>query len=358
MKSSRPLSIALASLLAASGTLLIASPATAATTIGDYTFYDASDFGQETTDYPAEDWFFGDASGVDGATEFTREGLGLNAPTQTGNVQILNQNVGTQPATVSEFVDLVASLWVHADNNAYTIQVPVFGEPTAGPEFTTLRPSFQGNIDPVNAGSQLWVTSWAINGYAAGATDTLENLVTALYLGEAPELLAYGVWVAAAETTTVRAIEWAGEYSVFLPVPTRSISHTTISITDATSTGFTLTGTNWLPNSSAYVDIEDGDGDTVVNDTFTVDANGNVSVPIVLPSGSDVGTYVITFDDDGFYYEIIDFMGDPFTTLEVTAALAATGADDSALALGVGGVLLVVGAGILVASRLRSRQVA
>lgn len=357
MKSSRPLSITLATVLAASGTLLIAGPASAATTIGDYTFYDATDFGQETTDYPAEDWFFGDASGVDGPSEFTRDGLGLNAPAQSGNVQILNQNIGTQPATVADFIDLVATLRVHANNSQYTIQIPVFGEPTAGPEFTTLRPSFQGNIDSGNAGDQLWVTSWAIPGYAAGATDTLENLVTALYANEAPELLAYGVWVAAAETTTIRAIEWGGEYSVFLPVPTRSISHTTISITDATSTGFTLTGTNWLPNGTAFVYIEDPDGNTIVSNDFPVDANGNVTVPIVLPSGSEVGTYSITFDDDGFYYGI-DFMGDPFTTLEVTAALAATGADDSALALGVGGVLLLAGAGILLVSRTRIRQLA
>jgi hypothetical protein len=362
MKSSKAVSVSLAALLVAAGTLVLASPAAASTDLGDGTFYDASDFGVEGTvppTYPTGvDWFFGDASGTDGPHAFTSAGLVLNGDA-SGDVQILNQNVGAQPTDAADLVEIVSEMAVDSDDSTtWTLQLPFFAEGTSQGDFTTLRPSFTGNIDDDNAAVQTWVTSRAFGAYSAGDTDTLENFADALFVGEAPTLLAYGLWVGAADTATIRAFGWRDEAgSFFLPLPTRTISGASFTIDQITTTGFTLTGTNWIPNSDIYLGIEDPDGDDVsIPDPGNADGSGNVSVHIVLSAPVKAGTYSVTFDDDGYFYGSNVF-GDPFTTFEVTAPeLAATGAPESGVLIGVAGLLSLAGAALVVGARVRQAR--
>jgi LPXTG-motif cell wall-anchored protein len=355
MKQSKTLSAVLAGALAIAGVLLVGPAASASTVVGEGTFYGASDFGTETSSYPSGvDWFFGDASGTDGPHAFTADGLELNGDA-SGNVQILNQNVGTQPATAAAFIDLVGTMAVASDDDStWTLQIPMFAEGTTPAEFTTLRPSFTGNIDNSDPGSEVWVTSRAFGAYAANDTDTLADFADAIFAGEAPLVLGYGLWVGAADTAVIQAFHWGDDSSYFLPAPTRTISGTSFTIDQITTTGFTLTGTNWMPNADIYLEITDPDGDDVsVPDPGDADASGNVSVHIVLSAPVKPGTYTVTFDDDGFYFNS-DVFGDPFTTFEVLAPeLAATGAAESAPALGAAGLVMLAGLLLVVGARRR-----
>lgn len=355
MKSSKTVAVSLAALLAAAGALMTAAPAMASTVVGDGTFYGASDFGVETSSYPSGvDWFFGDAAGTDGPHAFTIDGLELNGDA-SGDVQILNQNVGPQPADAVEFIGLVGTLAVASDDaTKWTYQIPMFAEGTTDSDFTTLRPNFTGNIDSGNPGAETWVTSQAFGSYAAGATDTLANFATAIFAGEAPRLLGYGLWVGAADTAVIQAIHWGDAANYFLPAPTRAISATTLTVDEAAATGITLTGTNWIPNSNIYVHIEDPDGDSIpIPATGTADAAGNVSVTVILAEPVKIGTYTVTFDDDDFYFDS-DVFGDPFTTFEVTAPeLAETGAPEAGALLGLAGLLAIIGAALVIGTRIR-----
>src|SRR5690606_36379582 len=162
MKRSRISAIAVTAALAGSSLLLVASPATAATTIDDVTFYAESDFGIETgDDYPAGvDWFWGGVSGTEGPHAFTVGGLVLNEDL-SGDVQILNQDV-TTPDSAEDLLDILEEVVVYSTDAEWNFQLPFFAEP--GDQFTTLHPSVLGgvSIDPNIYGLDLtnsWVTT-------------------------------------------------------------------------------------------------------------------------------------------------------------------------------------------------------
>lgn len=303
MKISRILSVTAATALVVAGSVLVASPASASTTVDDATFYGASDFGVESGGYPTGvDWFFGDVTGVEGAHAFSNTGLTLNSPA-TGDVQILNQNV-TTPADAGDLNDLVGGAEVFAQNDNWTFQVAFFAEGTSSTQFTTLRPATAGGggMDY----DDTWITSRAFATYSAGDTAPFSDFADALYTGEAPTLLAYGVFVDSSQTTTINGIIWDGLGSSFGAVPTRTMAPNPIT-PEAFSTpgqGLTLSGTNWFPGTAAYIYIYAADGTTVYHDTssFIVDAGGNINVQVVLPTAPAAGNYYVTFDDDGFYY--------------------------------------------------------
>lgn len=346
----------------------VAVPASAETTVDDATFYGAIDFGVESGGYPAgNDWFFGDVSGVEGAHTFTNTGLMLNDPA-TGKVQILNQNV-TTPANATELEFLVDDAEVYAQNGDWFFQLAFFAEGTSDTEFTTLRPATAGdaNLEP----TATWITSQGFDTYSANDTDTLENFATALFNGEAPTLLAYGIFVDTSQTTTINGLYFDDQSSSFGLVPTRTISPNPIT-PEAFSTpgqGLTLSGTNWFPGDAAYIYIYDEDGNTVYSDetSFIVDSSGKIEAQIVLPSAPDVGTYYVTFDDDGFYFssDVLDHYvpvpaggdGDAegliLTVAEPAPELAATGAEPWPLLAGGILVLLLGGALMLTATRRR-----
>ncbi|MBB5633855.1 LPXTG-motif cell wall-anchored protein [Cryobacterium mesophilum] len=371
MRTSKFLSLAAASALLAGGSLLSAGPASASTTVDYATFYGASDFGVESGGYPTGvDWFFGDVSGTEGPHQFTNTGLVLNDPA-SGDVQILNQNV-TTPVDAGELASVVQNANIFAQNGEWFFQLAFFAEGTSDTGFTTLRPATAGSVSTGDP----WITSQALGSYAAGATASFSDLADALYAGEAPQLLAYGFFVAAGQTTTINGISWGTQGSSFGLPPTRTISPNPIT-QDAFSTagqGLTLSGTNWFPGVDAYIFIVDHNGTTVFEDTssFIVDSAGNVSVSVVLPSKPDVGTYYVTFDDDSFYYHtgVLDHyvsapgggegegsnaQGIQISVIAAAPELAATGAESGTLIAG-GILLLILGGVVLIGSRRRRAQ--
>lgn len=359
MKSARATRLVFATAVLATASLLIATPASAAITVGDGTFYNDSDFGVEGASYPTGvDWFFGDATGVDGPHAFTADGLELNG-TAAGNVQILNQNVGAQPTSAAELIAMVETFRINsADDTKWALQLPFFGEGASTTQFTTLYPDSLGNISG-SADASVWFTTGALGPYGAGTSATLQELADELFAGEAPTLLAYGAYVVAANTALILDVRWRDHHSFFVPVPTRAISTTSMSVSDASTTGFTLTGTNWRPGSVIYVHVEDPDGKQVFSDgTLVADGAGNVSVPVVLAAPVAPGIYTVTFDDNGYFFDRNVF-GDPFTTFEVTAAaLAATGASESGPYIaGAAGVLALLGLTAIVVSRRRMKKI-
>src|SRR5690606_26873070 len=115
-----------------------------------------------------------------------------------------------------------------------------------------------------------WITSRPIIGagtveapqYAAGATDSLDNLLAAIYGNGDPTLLGYGLYFGAADTAIIAAITW-GENdngsdfaSVFFPAPERSVVPTTLTPEETTTTGLTISGTGptW-DAENYYLDI-------------------------------------------------------------------------------------------------------
>lgn len=351
-----------ATALTAALALSAALPASAETVIGDYTFYEVADFGTETgAGYPATDWFFGTTSTF-GTVTSSMSGLEIAG---NGQVQILNnQETVATPGTAGEFLSLLSTMHVWANNTAWTIQLPFFGEPSnAGAlEFTTLRPAATGNFtETADWQNAPWITSWAIPGYPAGATAPLSDLVAALYQGEAPQLLAYGLLSDSLQSGAIEAIRWGGTYSMFTQVPTRTVP-ATITMEEFTTTGLTLTGTNWVPGSDVYVIIEDADGAGVSSAVEGVaGADGTVSVTVTAPTGHEPGTYSIEFDEDGVFFQTGFF---PALSFEVTAAaepepqpepeLAATGTDSAGIAAG--GIGVLVAGALLLTARMRARR--
>jgi hypothetical protein len=346
MKRSRIAAAVVSAGLIGSSILLVASPATAATTIDNVTFYGESDFGVESAGYPAGvDWFFGDVIGTEGAHAFDVDGLTLNAGL-AGDVQILNQNV-TTPLTAGDLWVLVGNTSVFSTDDDWTFQLPLFAEP-GSTGFTTLSPADEGVID-TDATSD-WVTSQAIAPtYAAGDQAPLLDLLDAVYAGGAPTLLAYGFFVNSVADATIQAIEWDGAISAFTPVLSRTFP-SSISITDATTSGIAISLTGVLPGINVYLNFYNPNDILVYTDhTSLIGSNGTFSATMVLPAGSPLGRYSLTFDDDDYAYSFRGLLPED-QPIEVTAAvLPATGGD--AGLLGIAGLVLLGGVVIVVGSR-------
>lgn len=368
MKSSRIASIAVVGALAAASTVLVATPAAAETTVGNLTFYGESDFGAEVVngEWPANDWFFGHV-GVNppGSFSFGPAGLTINDGT-AGVVQILNQNV-TTPEDVGELIDLLDSVDVYSLTDDWHFQLPFFGEPgealPANKQFTTLRPVAAGPFnhdDNWSSAPDAWVTSWAIPGFAAGATGSFEDLAAALYAGADPELLAYGLWFGAGDTPSIFGISWDGAASGFGPVPTRTITPTSLTVADFASTGITFSATGWMPGLAVYLEITDPDGDLFFADftSLIVEPDGSFSFTL-LRSDAPTGTYSLYFDDDALHYRhgVWGDTGESESatklSFDVTATpLPATGAAVQGLVIAAG-ILLLAG---MVITVLRVRR--
>ena len=314
--------------LVASSVLMTAGPASAATTIDNVTFYDATDFGVEGGgSYPGGvDWFFGEVSGTEGSAAFTSVGIEFNTGAD-GSVQILNQNVAT-PLDALELTDIVGNVDIVADSTDWTFQLPFFAEgPSSG--FTTLRPVAQGSLDP----SANWITSGAIAAtgstpaYSAGDQASLIDFAAALYGDAAPALLAYGFFVDPGDAPVIQAINWDGQISAFTPVYAPVVTPTTITTVDLAdpAKGIALSFAGSLPGTAVYIDLENAAGDSVYSDFGQfVAADGTFSTNLVIPNLA-AGTYTLTFDDDGYAYFFLG-LGQQWQ-ITVTPALAATGFD-------------------------------
>jgi len=352
--------------LVAASTLLAAGPALAEETVGDITFFEESDFGVETSSYPAETWFFGDDSDGPsaGTATFGPNGLAINDGSGTaGVVQILGQDIDT-PASAAELIDLLDDALVYEDDDApgagdWTFQLPLYAD--TGAEFTTLRPADPGTVDT----SIEWITSQDIVGsggpeYPAGSIAPLGDLLDAIYDNGTPEILAYGLWFGPGDSPVIRAISLDDDESwdAFLAVPTRSISPAELTVSETGTTGITFSGTGWIPGTELYLYVENcetgdqifGDGDAAV-----VDEDGNVSITLLFDPELEPGEYCVEdFDDDEFLYGGGVFPGD-FFAFEVTAdPLPATGADPLRGMIAATGLLLA-GATALVLVSLRRK---
>ena len=350
--------------LVASSVLITAAPASASTTIDNVTFYESGDFGQESSGYPSEDWFFGEVSGTEGSAEFTTRGIEFNGSAD-GKVQILNQNVGT-PGTAAELITMVDGVAVAstapAAGDDWTFQLPMFFDGGAG--FTTLRPNTANSTTT----GLLWTTSGAIPAtgstpaYGAGQNDaTLSALLDAIYAQAAPPaLLAFGFFVNPGAEPIIHAVRWDGDFSAFTPVFDPQVAPLTITTTDLAdpAKGLRISFAGSLADSDAYTDgvgyiyISNEAGDEVYfDDTVSVNADGTFDLRInpTLPPGK----YSVYVDDDGYAYYFLGLS----RTYEVTvvAALAATGVD-ATIPAGVAIFTLLGGALALFYSRRRSAR--
>ena len=351
---------AAAGILAILAGAAMAAPASAATVVGNATYYTAADFGTETTSYPAGvDWFWGD-TGAPGAN-ITFGVSGLVIDTAAGQkVQMLNQAVPSTYASATALIDYITSTVVYDDaGSSWAFQVPLFGNGVAGDEFTTLRPTAANTTDDaVN-----WITSWPIYDdggaqvYAAGASDTLTNLVTALFgTTTAPEVLAMGLWVGDGGDATIHGIGFGRDtgdlvQSVFLPQATRTLTPATITPASTVSPGLTFSGTGWAPGARLYLEVyECTSGDNIATGPIQfADGAGAVSATIQLTTELEPGTYCYYFDDDSLLFEF-DIL--PEAQFTVANVLAETGVDMRGTGIAIA-AFLVLGAGMVAFTRLR-----
>lgn len=343
--------------LAMGAALATAAPATAATTAGDVTWYGLSDFGTESGGYPTGyDWFWGDTTVGASTSGFTANGL--NITTNAGEaIQILNQNV-PQPGDAAAFVDFIEGIGVYYfAGSTWSFQVPVFGEPSGvfpANEFTTLRPATD-TVDPADAA--LWVTSRAFGAYAAGDTDSLANFAAALYAGEAPELLAVGLWVGEGWSADIIGLAIDGHLSAFTPPVTRTITPNPVDPTAATTSGIRFQGSGWIPGTEVYISIhtcsDEEEGMQLFFDNETVAApDGTVDFTAILAELPAEGVYCVYFDDDDLLYE---FDGQPGLELTIKKVLPPTGLEvTTPIAAGI--AFLVLGGLALAVTRRVERR--
>ncbi len=340
----KTLAVATTAALVGLSTLGLAASAGASTDVGEATFYTTADFGAETgAGYPSNDWFHGQLGGAWTQASITSSATGLNIAAAGAGAasQILN-NQSFLVTDAAGFIADVDDIEVYASAGDWVLQIPVFGEPDS--EFTTLRPASAGTTD--SAGQ--WITSGVITDglgtplYAAGASDTLGNLVAALAQGSAPEVLAYGLWVSSANVS-VYAVEAFDEVSVFTPIPVRTITPNPVTPEQTTTTGLVFTGSGWFPGAEIYISVfecEDGgeNFDNSYDGSGVAAADGTFSVTVIFDEQIPVGTYCYYLDDDGVLYgaEVMPQLDNLVVSAAVieetpgaAPALAATGAEDS-----------------------------
>ncbi len=129
-----------------------------------------------------------------------------------------------------------------------------------------------------------------------------------MYANRTPTLLAYGFQVNPADDATIQAIEWNDRFSAFTPVLSRTFP-STITIDEATTTGIPLFLGGVLPGTSIYLELLDPDLNPVFTDYVTpIGPDGTFSIYVVLPADAPLGTYELTFDDDGYGYSFLGLL--------------------------------------------------
>ena len=283
----------------------VATPASAATDVSLATYFTTDDFGHEDdAGYPDDaEWFFGQlGSGWTPATvSSSQTGLDISALGTTTAVQILNTDV-QMPPEAANLITVIGLAQVHASGSGWSFQLPFFGEP--GAEFTTLRPSVLGTTST----SVPWITSGAIINHTtsttipAGTTGNLSDFIDALFTGQKPELLGYGLWVQDTELSIYGTTAF-GDTSVFTPIPTRSVTPNPATPAQAAA-GLTISGTGWFPGAPVALDIHDCDSyDSIATDddgSTVADADGTFSMQLAFDAEPAAGTYCYFLDDDDF----------------------------------------------------------
>jgi LPXTG-motif cell wall-anchored protein len=328
LKLSRIAATGAATALVAASTLLVGG-----TVAADDFYYEAADFGIEGAEYP-EGWFTG--TGTTGLLSSGLGGLTLNG--DTGLVQILN---GTTDATAT-----LSQLAQNADftatgPGAVYFQIPMFGN-IDGPDmnFTTLRPA--DPTEEVWDEDTLWTTSQPFGSFLDESSHTIEEYETMLGTADY-EVLAYGLFVAAGDTSTVVSVTWSGDTSWFLPAPTAVVAPTTITFADFAKTGVTANFTGYIPGEDVEVYLSSGQSGGLL-EVVQADANGAVEYTYSEAGHTQAGTFTIGgFGSTSGVNTWAEF--------DLTAnVLPATGVDGTPIAI-VGGILLLAGIGAIVVRR-------
>ncbi|MHA6667918.1 LPXTG cell wall anchor domain-containing protein [Homoserinimonas sp. A447] len=327
MKFSRMLAVGAAAALVGVSTLAIGGSASAADL-----YVDDSEFGVEGASYPAG-WFIG--AGSTGTVT-----SGVNGLTITGNTQILN---GTTPTTdLGALVD-GADFGVVSGNANF--QIPLFTDGVADTGFTTLRPD---NFGPVGLNPLAgWTTSGAVGSFAAGTSHTIPEYVAELAaLGDDYEILAFGLIAPAG--AVVSHVTWAGDTHWFLPAPTAAVTPASLTIAAMGTTGVSGVFTGFIPGESVSGTFSNGGSGGAIPGSFTADANGSVTVAYSEAS-LVAGTYYL--GARGLSSGVMT--SGSFAVTANPATLAATGTDFTP-AIAAGGVMLLLGAGLVLAGRRRA----
>lgn len=271
-----------------------------------------------------------------------------------GPFQILN---GTTPDT--GLVSLVNDADLNVVSGGVNFQIVVAGN-AAGPNtnYTVLEPMNLGNAGLHSAAPNSWRTTEPI--YAPGGTieifpsfalGTLQEFQDALEATDY-QILAFGAHTSGGSSSVISSITWNGNTHWFLPTPTATVSPASISPTDSSTAGKGITGTftGFVPGEHVTIYFATGSsGSAVAN--IVADSDGAVTVTYVADSPLTPGSYVL-----GAFGESsgVDTSG---TFAVAAAALAATGVD-SAPFVAPAGILLLLGAGFVVAKVTMRRRAA
>lgn len=270
-------------------------------------------------------WFAGDIAGGDGSA--IQDSTGLVITGGTTGFQLLNGAPEDDASlTLSAALSYQA---VSAGGDAY-FQIPVFGEP--GTEFATLRPV----VATETWGD--WVVSQSVAGLIAGDPYTKDELIAALDAGTPAQVLAFGVFVNAGDTVTLRGIYFNDDTYRFAALPTMSVAPTSLQLQERTKP-VTVSAAGFLPGEDVYIGIGNGNSGDLL-DVVTAGDDGTV-VYVADVSNLELGDYTFSVSDEGGVF----FATAAFSI--VANALAATGVELTGGLIGAG-VLLAAGAGFIV----------
>lgn len=274
-------------------------------------------------------WFAGDIAGGDGSA--IQDSTGLVITGGTTGFQLLNGAAEDDASlTLTAALDYQA---LSANGGEAFFQIAVFGEP--GTEFTTLRPVVAGDLWGT------WEVSQPVAGLATGTEYTKDELIAALDAGTPAHVLAFGVFVNAGDTVTLRGIYFDGDSYLFAAAPTLAVAPAELQLSQR-STPVTLTANGFLPGEDVYIGFGSGYSGALL-DVVTAEADGSV-VYVVDVTEFEVGAYTFSVSDEG------GVLGASADFEIVANALAATGLEATGLLVGAG-VLLAAGTVFLVVRR-------
>jgi hypothetical protein len=279
-------------------------------------------------------WFAGTVAGGTGTAVQGESGLVITGGAQ--GYQLLNGTpASSAPVTLADALGNYTA--VSSIGDAF-YQISLFGEGAADSAFTTLRPVVAdepwGN----------WTTSQSVEGLTANAPYTKDALLAALDAGQAAEVLAFGVFINAGDTVTLRTIAFNGdEYSFYTAQPTLTVSPAKLELKDATKP-ITLTASGFGPGEDVTFGAATENSGGLIGEAVA-DADGVASMVFNFEPGVEVGEFTFFANDiSGLYGASAPF--------SITAnALAATGSELSPFVVAAGVLLALGGAGAVVFAR-------
>lgn len=282
-------------------------------------------------------WFAGTVTGGDGTA--VQDASGLVITGGTNGFQLLNGAAEDDPSiTLNDALDYQA---VSTAGGDAFYQISVFAEPDT--DFTTLRPV----VASETWGD--WELSRDVAGLTAGAPYTKTEIITALDAGSPAQVLAFGVFVNAGDTVTLRGLVFNGDNYLFAQRPSIAVSPASIQLSERGTTVVTLTASGFAADEDVYIGVSTQNGGGLV-DIVPADADGTISYVLDVTAEWEQGEYTFGVSDEGgvFFNQAVFSI--------VANALAATGLEVTGGIIGAG-ILLTAGAAFVVIT-LRRRAAA